>query len=295
MPSRMILKRSGSCDGGYHTLLSRPLQQCIEAVALNVHLVRYTLDGLMNRSGSEVREEAALVLVHTLWKLLSSVHSSLRAASLTACEIIAGNIWKKNIIWSLNSVSDSSSQAVPAHSEHMDTFVPCLWLCCAAVARGGAELLFTNLKVTGVKRSHLRDKAADILYLCYCQQMPSKYQNRWCNLPLNTLWFSHFACGSLICSECSIKKKRKTGWLEQKYFSCSRLELWSQRHMLPQRGTRVAGCWVKWALKQRTAFFFFFLPFFFPVKQCLNKLSAFRPRGLITGINTELVLVSTPD
>lgn len=161
----MIHKRSGSCDGGYHTLLSRPLQQRIEAAALNVHLVRYTLDGLMNRSGSEVTEEAALVLSHTLWRLLSS----LRAASLTACEIIAGTIWKKNIIWSLNSVSDSSSQAVPAHSEHMDTFVPGLCLCCVVVACGGAELLFTNLRVTGVKQSHFRDKDADILYFCYCR------------------------------------------------------------------------------------------------------------------------------
>lgn len=92
----MILKRSGSCDGGYHTLLSRPPQQCIEAAALNVHLVRYTSDGLMNRSGSEVREEAAFVLSHTLWRLLSSERSSLRAAGLTACEIIAGNTWKKH-------------------------------------------------------------------------------------------------------------------------------------------------------------------------------------------------------
>lgn len=51
----------------------------------------------------------------------------------------------------------------------MDTFVPNLYLCCAVVAYGGAELLFTNLRVTGVKQRHLRDKAADILYFCYCR------------------------------------------------------------------------------------------------------------------------------
>lgn len=51
----------------------------------------------------------------------------------------------------------------------MDTFVPGLCLCCAAVDYGGAELLFTNLRVAGVKQSHLRDKAADILYFCYCR------------------------------------------------------------------------------------------------------------------------------
>lgn len=44
-PSRMILKRSGSCDGREHTLLSRPLKQCIDSV-VNVHLAPYTRGSL---------------------------------------------------------------------------------------------------------------------------------------------------------------------------------------------------------------------------------------------------------
>lgn len=45
-PPRMILRRSGSCDGREHTLLSKPLKRCMEAAVVNVHLVRYTYGSL---------------------------------------------------------------------------------------------------------------------------------------------------------------------------------------------------------------------------------------------------------
>lgn len=67
--------------------------------------------GMMNRSGSEVTGEAALVYAHIIEGIVVILIGIflLLAPSQTACEIIAGNIWK-HIIWSSNSVSDSSSQ-----------------------------------------------------------------------------------------------------------------------------------------------------------------------------------------
>lgn len=85
---------------------------CGERPLSSVH-IRITEVGMMNRSGSEVTEELALVSTH----IVESIHCGdcpccslpSGAESKSLCGIIAGNIWK-HMRWCLNSVSDSPFQ-----------------------------------------------------------------------------------------------------------------------------------------------------------------------------------------
>lgn len=102
---RMILKRSRSCDGREHTLLSQPLKQCRESV-VNAHLVPYTCGSLRAAWSIEVGQR--------LLKKKYSTHIVVGAIAIfllltwtqRVCEIKAGNIWRY-IRWCLNSVGDS--------------------------------------------------------------------------------------------------------------------------------------------------------------------------------------------